>query len=475
MRQMTPFGAASSALAAPHTEGADCSCTGGPASLAGPMKDIKVLEHYEPLSRGRHAGQLVGRESEMERIHAFLAAARTDGGALLVTGEPGVGKTVLLNAASQAASALGMRVLRAAGVEFEAGTSFSGLNQVLVPHLDALPQLQAVHRDALNVALGFGEGTPPTRLVVSNAALMLLRQTATARPVLVTLDDLPWLDRASAGVLSFVARRLAGTQVGFIGASRTGEAHFFDQAGLPELEVPRLDDGAARQLLDSRFPELASAVRERILVEAQGNALALLELPNALSAGMRGSATALPLTTLPLGRRLLGLFGSRIIELPPPTRQLLLHMALDGTGDVRVLGAGAGPSAGLHDLAPAEQARLAYLDERTHRIAFHHPLIRSTVVELSTAEDRRDAHRSSPRLGMTSRIAGLGISPRRPSSRTSRWPPSSKPRRRGSSLAVMRSVASGRSHVRRRSARGPRSDADEWQQPPMSAPRWPAT
>ena len=392
MRQMTPFWAAYFALAAPPTEGADFSRTGRPASLEGPMKDIRVPEHYEPVSGSLHSGQLVGRESEMERIHAFLATAGTDGGALLVTGEPGVGKTVLLNAASQAASTLGMRVLRAAGVEFEAGTSFSGLNQVFVPHLDALPQLQAVHRDALNVALGFGEGPPPSRLVVSNAALMLLRQIATARPVLVSLDDLPWLDRASAGVLSFVARRLAGTHVGLIGASRTGDVHFLDHAGLPELEVSRLDDAAAGRLLDSRFPEIAPAVREKIVVEAQGNPLALLELPNALSAGMRGSATAMPLT-LPLGRRLLGLFGSRITELPPPTRKLLLQLALDGTGDVRVLGAGAGPNGGLHALAPAERARLAYLDERTHRVVFHHPLIRSTVVELSSAEDRRDAHR----------------------------------------------------------------------------------
>jgi DNA-binding CsgD family transcriptional regulator len=350
----------------------------------------------EPLSQDRHGGQLVGRESELERIHAFLAATRTDGGALLVTGEPGVGKTVLLNAASQAASVLGMRVLRAAGVEFEAGTSFSGLNQVLVPHLDALPQLQAVHRDALNVALGLGEGTPPTRLVVSSAALLLLRQAATARPVLLILDDLPWLDRASADVLGFVARRLAGTHVGLIGASRTGDVHFFDHAGLPELEVSRLDDAAAGHLLDSRFPEIAPAVRERILVEAQGNPLALLELPNALSAGMRVSATA-PLT-LPLGRRLLGLFGSRITALPPPTRQLLLQMALDGTGDVRVLGPGGRPNAGLHDLAPAEQARLAYLDEGTHRVAFHHPLIRSSVVELSNAKERRDAHRALAKI-----------------------------------------------------------------------------
>ena len=356
------------------------------------MNDVHAPQHGERHGDGRQAGRLVGRESEMDRIRAFLATARTDGGALLVSGEPGVGKTVLLDAASEAASAGGMRILRAAGVEFEAETSFSGLNQVLLPLLGALPQLPAVHRDALNVALGFGDGPPPSRLVVSNATLVLLRHTATARPVLVILDDLPWLDRASAGVLSFVARRLAGSQVGLLGASRTGEVDFFDHAGLPELEVPRLDDVAAGQLLDSRFPELASTVRERILLEAQGNPLALLELPVALSPGMRASAEALP-SALPLTRRLQTLFGSRITELPPRTRELLLRLALDGTGDLRVLQEGAASNAGFRDLAAAEQARLAYVDQATHRLAFRHPLMRSAVVDLSHAEERRSAHR----------------------------------------------------------------------------------
>ena len=338
------------------------------------------------------ARDLLGREAEMDRVRAFLATARTDGGTLLVTGEPGVGKTVLLDAASDVASAAGTQILRAAGVEFEAGMSFSGLNQVLLPLLDTLPLLPTVHRETLNVALGFADGAPQKRLVVSNAALALLRQAATARPLLIIIDDLPWLDRASAGVMSFVARRLAGSRLGLIGASRTGEVHFFNREGLPELEVSRLDKVAAGQLLDSRFPGLVLAIRERILEEAQGNPLALLELPNALSAGMRGSATPLP-SALPLGHRLQALFGSRIAELPTRTRQLLLLMALDGTGDMRVLEVGAAPSARLRDLAAAEQARLTYVDEATHRLAFHHPLMRSAVVELSQAEERRTAHR----------------------------------------------------------------------------------
>jgi DNA-binding CsgD family transcriptional regulator len=361
------------------------------------LTDIHAPQLDERPGGERPAGRLVGRDAEVARLRAFVAAARTNGGAMLVTGEPGVGKTELLDAAAAVASEADAQILRAAGIQFEAGMSFSGLNQVLLPLLDALPELPALHQDALNVALGFGEGAPPSRLVVSNAALVLLRQAAASRPVLVILDDLPWLDRASAGVLSFVARRLEGSQIGLIGSSRTGEEDFFDHAGLPELVVEPLDEVASRRLLESRIPDLGSSVRERILVEAQGNPLALLELPAALEPSVRASANPLP-STLPLGRRLQALFGSRIIDLPPRTRQLLLLMALDGTGDVRVLEAGAAANAGFRDLVPAEQSRLAHLDDATHRLAFRHPLMRSAVVDLSHAEDRRTAHRALAEL-----------------------------------------------------------------------------
>ena len=113
-------------------------------------------------------------------------------------------------------------MLRAAGVEFEADLTYSGLHQVLLPLLGQFEQLGAAHRDALNVALGYGEGPPPDRLLVSTATLTVLRQAAAARPVLMIVDDLPWLDRASAGVLGFVARRLAGSRVGFLAALRPG-------------------------------------------------------------------------------------------------------------------------------------------------------------------------------------------------------------------------------------------------------------
>ncbi|MDP9226028.1 MAG: ATP-binding protein [Actinomycetota bacterium] len=335
---------------------------------------------------------LVGRGAELALVRSFLDRAQAQGDALVVFGEPGVGKTLLLDAAAEEASAAGTRVLRAGGVEFEAGMSFSGLNQALLPLFAEFAQLAAPHRDALNVALGLGEGSPPDRLVVCNATLALLRQAAASRPLVTIIDDLPWLDRASAGVLGFVARRVAGSRVGFLAASRSGEESFFDRAGLPEFELKPLDDRAASRLVDERFPAMASSVRRRILAEAQGNPLALLELPAALSSARRAALRALP-PALPLTRRLQAAFASRITELPERTRHLLLLLALDGTGDVRVLEAGAAESPGFGHLVPAERARLAYVDEDTHRPAFRHPLIRSAVVELSMGAERRQANR----------------------------------------------------------------------------------
>ncbi|HET7047959.1 MAG TPA: AAA family ATPase [Solirubrobacteraceae bacterium] len=338
------------------------------------------------------AAAVVGRGSELELIRGFLGRAVTSGDALLLLGEPGVGKSVLLDAASEMASAAGARVLRAGGVEFEADVAFSGLHQLLFSLHDEFALLSDTHREALNVALGFGAGRAPDRLVVSNAALTLLRWAGAAHPLVAIVDDLPWLDRASAGVLGFVARRLAGSRVGFLAASRSGDASFFDRAGLPEHELDPLDDDAAMQLMSAQFPALAPRVRERLLAAARGNPLAVLELPAALNARQRAALRELP-AVLPLSRRLQALFASRIAELDASSGQLLLLAALDGTGDLRILQAAASGASGLDDLAAAERARLVYIDERTRRIGFRHPLIRSAVVELSTDEERRSAHR----------------------------------------------------------------------------------
>lgn len=259
---------------------------------------------------------LVGRGVALERIRGFLDAPDR-GGALLLSGAAGVGKTLLLNAVAEAAVANGSRVLRAAGVEFEADVSYSGLNQVLFPVYESFGELEPPHAEALQVALGFGSGAAPERLVVSNATLMLLRHVAKAGPLLLIVDDLPWLDRASAAVLGFVARRLNGTRVTFLGAMRSGSETFFNHGGLPEYEVPPLDGESSQLLLTTRFPTLAARVRQRLLSVAEGNPLALLELPTALSGEQRVALENLP-EVLPLSQRLQALFASRVSALSSP-------------------------------------------------------------------------------------------------------------------------------------------------------------
>jgi DNA-binding CsgD family transcriptional regulator len=339
------------------------------------------------------AAALAGRDRDLRAIRVFLGEVSVAGTALLLTGEPGVGKSALLDVANEMAVAAGVRVLRAAGVEFEADVSFSGLNQVLLPLGEELAQLSTAHRAALRVALGLTAGPPADRLVVSNAVLALLVQATEGRPLVVILDDLPWLDRASSLVLGFVARRLGGSRVGLLAAARTGVPTFFDGSGLPERELRSLDSEAAAGLLDARFPELAPGVRRRVLAEAQGNPLALLDLPTALSDLQRCALAALP-PTLPLSRRLQALFMSRAADLPAPTRYLLLLAALEGNGYLAVLQAAAAGHREIDDLAPAEQAGLVYVEEDTGRLAFRHPLIRSAVMELAVSEDLRRAHRA---------------------------------------------------------------------------------
>jgi DNA-binding CsgD family transcriptional regulator len=336
------------------------------------------------------AAGLVGRDEERRLIASFLEQAASDGRALQFTGEPGVGKTALLDTAEGMAVAAGAQVVRVAGSEFGTRVSLHGLSQVLRPLSADIESLSPLHRRALAAALGAAAEAPRDRLVVSQAALALLRQAAATRPLLLIVDDLPWLDQPSAMALRFVARRLGGTRVGFLSACRP-ETDMSEPAGLSSRELRPLDDAAAASLLDARFPGLAPRIRRRLLAEAQGNPLALLELPAMLTAAQRTAVAPLP-SVLPLGQRLQSLFASRVTHLPAQARRLLLLAALDGSGDLHVLQATGGGR--VDDLAPAEQARLVHVDQGTGRLAFRHPLIRSAFVELATEQDRRQAHRA---------------------------------------------------------------------------------
>jgi hypothetical protein len=183
---------------------------------------------------------LVGRDEELGALWGFLRRVDIGGGALLVSGEPGVGKSALLEAAAAHAYDLGLNVVRAAGAEFEVEVSFASLNQLLGPFLGLMPQLDPADWEALGAAVQLGRGRTGDPTLVSTATLALLRTAAEHQPVLLVVDDLPWLDKASARVLAFVARRLAGSPIGFLGAARVGEAGLFDDVDLPRLRVAPL-------------------------------------------------------------------------------------------------------------------------------------------------------------------------------------------------------------------------------------------
>ena len=288
-----------------------------------------------PVAAATGSMDLVGRETEIEQLRRFVG--RIPGGAenaLLLVGDPGVGKTSLLDQAAAIAVGTGIRLLRATGSQFEVDISYAALHQLLRPCLAELPRLSPLHARALNVALCLGEGPPPAPLLVAGAVLALFEQAAKEQPVLLVVDDLPWLDRASALVLGMVTRRFTGLPVALLAASRSGEASFFDKGDLPIAQLEPLQEQAAAALLASRFPVMTPRVRRRLLDDALGNPLALLELPVSLGDLTHTIAGTLP-PALPLSQRLQAVFTSRIQALPTTVYELLLLAVLDGTGDLR--------------------------------------------------------------------------------------------------------------------------------------------
>jgi AAA ATPase domain len=222
---------------------------------------------------------LVGREHDIALVRRFVERSARDGGALLLSGDAGVGKTALLETAVAHGRSVGVRILRATGTQFEATVSFAGLHQVLYPLRGSVAELARPWKVALDAAFGLARTPPADRLVVSTAVLELLDHSARTNPVLVVVDDLPWLDPVSVAALGFVARRAAGTRVGVLAAARTGEPQPLDRSGIPTHDLRPLSPQASARLLALRYPALSPRVSKRLLEEARGNPLALLELP----------------------------------------------------------------------------------------------------------------------------------------------------------------------------------------------------
>src|SRR5690349_7930514 len=338
-----------------------------------------------PLGEGG-ATELTGRRSERRVLDQLVAALRQgQSWALVVHGEAGVGKTALMDYLAERAS--DCRIARAAGVQSEMELAFAGLHQLCAPMLDRVELLPVPQRDALQTAFGMSAGSAPDKFLVGLAVLSLLSDVAEEQPLLCLIDDLQWVDRASAQVLAFVARRLGAEALGVVfGVRNPGQ----ELAGLAELVVRGLADGDAQDLLDSALGgPIDTRVRDQIVAESRGNPLALLEIPRGLSAAQLAGGYAVPdVARVPASME--ETFGARVDALPDATRRLLVLAAAEGTGDPTVVWpAAARLGITAEAAAPATEAGLAQFGTR---IRFRHPLVRSAAYRWASLHDKRQAH-----------------------------------------------------------------------------------
>jgi DNA-binding CsgD family transcriptional regulator len=328
------------------------------------------------------------RRAEREALDRLVADARAGtSGVIVLWGDAGVGKTALLDHLVKRATHC--RIIRAAGIESEMELAYAGLHQLCAPLLDRLDRLPAPQRDALGTAFGLRAGDPPDRFLVGLAVLSLLTDAADDRPVIGVLDDVQWLDRASVQVMGFVARRLAAEPIALVFALRERSPDG-DLRNLPDLPLRPLDDHDARAILAAAMPgRIDDAVRDRIVAEAQGNPLALLELPRSRTPDAFAGGFGMP-DSPSVTSRIEETFRQRVASLPEASRQLLLVAAAEPVGDPATVVAAAERLAIPIDAAdPARDAGL--LDPRA-ALRFRHPLVRSVVYRDATPGHRRRVH-----------------------------------------------------------------------------------
>ncbi|MEU1723110.1 AAA family ATPase [Nonomuraea sp. NPDC005692] len=328
---------------------------------------------------------LYGRAAEQAQVNRLLADARSGrSGVLVVRGQPGIGKSALLSHLTERAA--GVRVLHGVGIESEAELPYAALHLLLrseLDRIDALPEPQAA---ALRGALGLGATAQVNRFLVGLALLSLLAEIADDGPLLCLVDDAQWFDRASVDALVFVARRLDAEGVALVFAGREE----FDPQGLPELWLDGVDREAAVALLAESAGDLAPKVRDRVLAEACGNPLALLELPSTFTAEQQAGQLS-PFTAIPVAGRVQAAFQQQIRALPGTAQTLLAVLAADDTGDLGiVLRAAESFSARLADLEAAEQAKLVTVNGAT--VTFRHPLIRAAAYRNAPLTSRLAVH-----------------------------------------------------------------------------------
>jgi len=338
------------------------------------------------VAQGEH--RLIGRQEELARLERVLAVPTHHAFAVL-RGEAGTGKSALLQVAVALAGEAGLRVVGASGVEAESELPFAGLHQLLLPLLPYGAQLPDVSREVLEQVTGLRAGAAPGVAEVAGAMLSLIAAAADDRQLFFAVDDAHWFDNESARVCTFVMRRAGAVGGRGVITVRADAPSVFDDAGLEEIEVGSLGGLEAAALLERTGAHLDPLTRERVLHWAEGNPLALIELPK--TAGRVPAAPSGQVSPLPLTRRLESLYGNRISELSPSAQEALLLAALDGLSSV------AGPrrpalERRLGDVDEAIGRGLLVIDPVTGQLGFRHPLVRSAVVQLATPNRRRAAH-----------------------------------------------------------------------------------
>jgi DNA-binding CsgD family transcriptional regulator len=336
---------------------------------------------------GSAGAPLLGRQTEEAELDVLVQRCRAgESGALVVSGEAGVGKTALLDRTARLAAA-SIQVKQIVASESEIELAYAGLQFLCSSMMDSVDQLPEPQREALEVGLGLRAGAAPSPLLVGLATLSLLTNAAGDHGLLCIVDDAQWLDAASAQAISLVARRLGTEGIGVVLAMRTVGPQFTD---LPQLRVAGLADHEARELLRRALPfPIDPRVSDQLIAEARGNPLALRELPRALSPAELAGGFALS-SSMPLESRIERSLIAQLGHLPDPTRLLLLLAAADPTGDPGLLWrAGAMLEIGPEHLDIAEASEALVVDAR---VRFRHPLIRSAIYRAASPDDRRRVH-----------------------------------------------------------------------------------
>ena len=333
---------------------------------------------------------LLGRGPERAAIDGLIrGASQGVSGALLLSGDPGAGKSALLKYAGE--TARGMTVVRARGIEAESSLPFAALADVLRPMIGQIDRLPAVQSASLSAALAIGPPLPGDRFTTYLAALNLVALFAETQPVLIIVDDMQWIDPGSAEALFYAARRLSAERVAILFAARTTADLPADPAAVPPLQLGGLDRDASLQLVTRSTPAIATSVADAIYRASRGNPLALIEIPGLLSDRQLRGHDPLP-DPLPVGSKLVTAYRARLEGLPEPARTALLLAAASDDGDLASISEAA-RIAGVDPRSALGAAEAAGLIEFDGSLAFRHPLIRSAVYEAATADERRNAHR----------------------------------------------------------------------------------